>query len=228
MVAYKIECIEKAQSTLPSTLSKCTATLGDIRNSQETGELYDTAITSPPYATALPYIDTQRISLVWLGLCEPNDIMNLERTLIGSREFYKMQKAKLQHSIATNEANLPSCILNLIQNLHKDLTAQDGFRRRAVPLLLYRYFADMKLMFENVHNLMKPRANYALVVGCNKTTIGGTLHLINTPELLADIAQQCGWAINNMLPLQTYQRYGLNAKNGINRETLVILKKDAS
>ena len=50
-------------------------------------ETYDAAITSPPYAMALPYIDTQRLSLVWLGLVEPGGIAGLEAELIGSREL---------------------------------------------------------------------------------------------------------------------------------------------
>ena len=33
---------------------------------------FDLAVTSPPYATALPYVDTQRLSIVWLGLETPD------------------------------------------------------------------------------------------------------------------------------------------------------------
>ena len=48
---------------------------------------FDCALTSPPYATALPYIDTQRLSLVWLGLLHPSEILPLDSYLIGSREI---------------------------------------------------------------------------------------------------------------------------------------------
>jgi len=64
------------------------AMLHDIRQTVPNHELiesFDIAVTSPPYATALPYIDTQRLSLVWLGLSQAKAINSLEETLIGSR-----------------------------------------------------------------------------------------------------------------------------------------------
>ena len=227
-VMCQIERIGTAQCRLPLDQLKSTATLGDIRNFQTNGKMFDVAITSPPYATALPYIDTQRISLVWLGLCEPDEIMNLERSLIGSREFYKIQKEELHDKMLMNEAELPQCVIEFVMYLHNKLSKQDGFRKKAVPLLLYRYFSDMKLMFNNVYTIMKPNAKYALVVGCNRTTIGGELHTINTPEMLSEVGKQCGWGVNDMFALQTYQRYGLNAKNGINQEVLILLEKDTN
>lgn len=50
----------------------------DIRDSKSLKGFreFDCAITSPPYATALPYIDTQRLSIVWLGLASPDEVKN--------------------------------------------------------------------------------------------------------------------------------------------------------
>src|SRR5262249_39466274 len=38
-------------------------------------------VTSPPYATALPYIDTDRLSLLLLGLATPREVRHLEASL---------------------------------------------------------------------------------------------------------------------------------------------------
>ena len=57
-----------------------------VRGINDSG-LFDGVITSPPYANALPYIDTQRLSLVLLGLIDAKEIMAVDRTLIGSREI---------------------------------------------------------------------------------------------------------------------------------------------
>ena len=84
----------------------------------------------------------------------------------------------------------------------------------------------MKEMFVNVKKMMKEDALYGLVVGHNKTTLGGTEYNIDTPKLLAILAQSCGWSIEELFPLQTYKRYGLNSKNAINRETLIILRNN--
>lgn len=203
------------------------AILCDIRGdiSSVKNEKFDAMVTSPPYATALPYIDTQRISLVWLGLCHPDEIMRLESSLIGSREFYSNEKKKWQEELKTNREKLPKEIDELIDSLTGDLQPTDGFRKQAVPVLLYRYFVDMKKMFHNTYNLMKTGGKYGLIVGNNKTTIGGSRRVIDTPYLLSLIAEECGWVVEELLVLQTYKRYGINSKNAINSETLIILKK---
>ena len=226
-VSQQIKCIELFQSTLHGSLASGHALNADIRTIGEMPDRFDAAITSPPYATALPYIDTQRISLVWLGLCDPTEIMTLETSLIGSREFYHIDKEQLRSEMLQNASHLPSEVYSLILELYNSLTPDDGFRKRAVPLLLYRYFSDMKQMFGSVRNLLKPNAKYALVVGNNKTTIGGRTTVIDTPQLLSVIAANHGWIVDEIIPLQTYQRYGLNMKNAINHETLLIIRKDA-
>lgn len=188
------------------------------------GTKFDAAITSPPYVTALPYIDTQRISLVWLGLCSASEIGKLEASLIGSRELLKSEKNKWAGGIAGNTECLPEEIYKLVCSMNESLDEKDGFRKQAVPTLVYKYFTEMKAMFINVRSMIKPRGLYGLVVGHNKTTLGGTEYNIDTPYLLAVLAQQCGWQVEELFPLQTYKRYGLNAKNAINRETLIILR----
>lgn len=225
LVAHQLTCIELFQRNLHTRPANGCALNVDIRKTNELETGFNAAITSPPYATALPYIDTQRISLVWLGLCDPTEIMSLESSLIGSRELYHINKDKLYDKMFRNDNNLPTNVYNLILELQNNLSPDDGFRKRAVPLLLYRYFSDMKQMFERVHPLLNERAKYALVVGNNKTTIGGKTTVIDTPQLLSAIATNCGWTTEELIPLQTYQRYGLNSKNAINQETLVILKK---
>ena len=226
MIEQQLACISLAQEYTGE--SACgVAEEHDIRTEAAGPERFDAAITSPPYATALPYIDTQRISLVWLGLCQPNHIMELESALIGSREFYRAQKEALYSRMTDNADALPDGVISLIQELQRGLTQEDGFRRKAVPLLLYRYFSDMQKMFQNMFSMLKPGGRYALVVGNNKTTIGGELHVIDTPVLLSQVAQAAGWRIERLFPLQTYQRYGLHAKNAITRETLLILEKAA-
>ncbi len=82
---------------------------GDARQlSQYVGaSRFDIGLTSPPYATALPYIDTQRLSLVWLGLVEPSNIAPLEARLVGSREMRGKSKKQLLLALERNDAGLP-------------------------------------------------------------------------------------------------------------------------
>ncbi|PKP69498.1 MAG: RNA methylase [Alphaproteobacteria bacterium HGW-Alphaproteobacteria-4] len=188
-------------------------------------ERFDAAITSPPYAMALPYIDTQRLSLVWLGLLPADQILELEASLIGSRELRGSSKRELPKAMAINEADLPTDEYDLCVTLANSLSESDGFRRRAVPSLLYRYFAAMKTNFRSVNALMKAGAPYALIVGHNHTTIGGIRYDIDTPSHLANLAVSVGWSIDELIPLQTYQRYGYHVSNAVAAETLIVLRK---
>ena len=187
---------------------------------------FDAIITSPPYATALPYIDTQRISLVWLGLCEASQIRNLEASLIGSRETIGGEKKELMGGLSDNAAGLPKRLYSLVQDMEKSVATTDGFRKQAVPLLFYRYLRDMKKMFLNVSKMSKDNARFALIVGHNHTTLGGKTFYINTPDLLAELARDCGWQHEETLILETYKRYGMHQKNAINDESMVVLRKD--
>lgn len=221
-----LQKIEQAQSVEDKSFFPDNHALNcDIKYAKPFGDIkFDAAITSPPYVTALPYIDTQRISLVWLGLCSASEIGRLEASLIGSRELLKSEKNKWASEIAENTGCLPAEIYKLVCSMNESLNENDGFRKQAVPTLVYKYFTEMKSMFINVRSMMKPSGLYGLVVGHNKTTLGGTEYNIDTPYLLAVLAQQCGWQIEELFPLQTYKRYGLNAKNAINRETLIVLR----
>lgn len=222
-----LESIKGVQAIRKFDINSGCAKLCDVRSSclglHESG--FDAILTSPPYATALPYIDTQRISLVWLDFCPPEEIMSLESILIGSREFVSNEKKKWLVEMSNGRVPLPEKINDIIDELSAGLQPSDGFRKQAVPVLLYRYFVDMKYMFVNTLTVTRKGGKFGLIVGKNKTTIGGTKYLIDTPQLLSLLAKDCGWNVNELFPLQTYKRYGINSKNAINSETLIVLDK---
>lgn len=188
---------------------------------------FDLALTSPPYATALPYIDTQRLSLVWLGLLAPSDILSLEAELVGSREIRGQSKKTLLTALESNDARLPCTEADLCVRLQHALSESDGFRRQVVPRLLYRYFSGMSDAFASVRRLVKLNAPFGLIVGGNHTVLGGTRFDINTPQHLANLAAARGWQHVETIPLQTYQRYGLHMNNATTTEAMVILRARA-
>lgn len=185
---------------------------------------FDLALTSPPYATALPYVDTQRLSLIWLELISPSELPVLESELVGSREIRGQRKGDLLAALEANNAGLPKREAALCLRLQNALDEGDGFRRQATPRLLYRYFADMAGALTSVRQLVKPNAPFGLIVGSNKTVLGGKQFDINTPKHLTSIAIERGWRHIETIPLQTYQRYGLHMGNSTSTEALVILK----
>jgi hypothetical protein len=227
--AQFIDKLDDAQQIVNSSKSTSRAILIDSRDvtakALGSREKFDCALTSPPYATALPYIDTQRLSLVWLGLIPPSEILPLEARLVGSREVRGQQtKRVLLDQLLDNAAGLPEGQANYCRMLQRALGEGDGFRRQAVPSLLYRYFAGMAQVFSAMRPVMKKGAPFALIVGGNHTILSGKRFDINTPQHLAEIAGSCGWTHAETVPLQTYQRYGYHMDNAVVAEAMVIVR----
>ena len=222
-----INRLEAAVAVLPVRTSACQAILCDNRNLQATlKRKFDAAITSPPYATALPYIDTQRLSLIWLNLLQPSEIAKVEGDLIGSREMNTATRRLIVQSLQANNANLPEDEADLCIRLSDAVGPGDGFRRQAVPTLLYRYFDLMQQTFNSVASSMKPNGRFALIVGHNHTQLGGTRYDIDTPAHLASLASNMGWTVEEITPLQPYHRYSLHSANAVKSETLLVLRTD--
>jgi hypothetical protein len=227
--AQFIAKLEDAQRVVGVNKPSSRAILTDSREATAkalgTMEKFDCALTSPPYATALPYIDTQRLSLVWLGLIPPSEILPLEARLVGSREVRGHQtKRALLEQLLGNVACLPEGQADYCRMLQGSLGKADGFRRQAVPLLLYRYFSDMAQVFSAMRPLMRKGAPFALIVGGNHTVLNGKRYDIDTPHHLAEIATSCGWTHDETVPLQTYQRYGYHKGNAVTAEAMVIVR----
>jgi site-specific DNA-methyltransferase (cytosine-N4-specific) len=187
---------------------------------------FDAAITSPPYATAMPYIDTQRLSLSLLGLLGSGQLRRGEKTLIGNREIQDKERRQLEGRITTNAANLPEPVIAFCRRLlelanHKS----HGFRRRNVPALVYKYLAEMGDMFGSVLNVIRPNGRYALLVGRNSTELRGEEILIDTPQLLSEVAASRGWAVEEQLPFETYRRFDIHQSNSIREEVLLVLRR---
>lgn len=218
--------IEDVQSVLGVDFVAGKAVLQDVNTLtlDDVPYLFDAAITSPPYAMALPYIDTQRLSLVWLGLLPASHILQLEADLIGSREIRGGGRHRFEEDLIANTADLPSSEAEFCIGLQKAISPKDGFRRKAVPLLLYRYFKAMRDSFVAVRRVLKAGAPFALIVGHNHTVLGGIRYDINTPLHLMRIAMHVGWKREELIELQTYQRYGYHMNNAVAAETLLILK----
>ena len=215
--------LEFTQTVLGTRLPQGRAERCDATDLVPESGLFDAAITSPPYAMALPYIDTQRLSLVWLSLLDPSDILSLESELIGSREFRGATSRKMTDALKENACGLPEAEAAFCLRLKGALGRMDGFRRKALPALLYRYFSSMRDSFRAIRGVMRSKAPFALIVGRNHTVLGGDRYDIDTPSHLAALAAQTGWKVEELMPLQTYRRYGYHASNAVRAETLVLL-----
>lgn len=176
-------------------------------------------ITSPPYACALPYVDTYRLSIVTLGLAKPSVIGHLEYDTIGGRDT-----AQADRELFDKRVNLlPTFSREFVTHLHK-LVEEDqraGFRRRAVPLALARYLTDLLGVLRELRRLERADAPNLWVVGPNSTTLSNVKRVIPTPELIGDLCKSVGFEKVEHGALDAYSRFGIHSKNAIRTESLV-------
>lgn len=187
-----------------------------------------TIITSPPYATALPYVDTCRLSLVMLGLCSPSELKSLERLQIGNREISRAERTRVEEEADRTLAELPRTVRQFVQKLMFSLrstNSEAGFRKRNTPALLIQYFSDMKAVLSANYSLLESNGMAFWLVGPNRTQLNQKWLQIETPRWLADIAESVGFSVTTS-HLDAYQRFGLHQRNGIREECLLTLSRN--
>lgn len=208
--------------------------LGSVTSRDDLAPMRDArrrlVVTSPPYAMALPYIDTDRLSLVALGLASPTEVRLLERQLIGSREWLRSEANSWNDRLATNADGLPNSVVDLaLEIARRNAESGDaGFRKAAVPGLVYRYFAQMGEGLKNLASYQTTDENAVFIVGSNRTTAGGETLVIPTPLLLADVAESSGYTLDALHELDTWPRYGLHHANSVQAEQAVVLRRRSS
>jgi len=202
---------------------------GDSRNAQKilpewTGKC-DLLITSPPYAMALPYIDTDRLSLVVLGLLPRKKHRVREFLMIGNREVTDKQREQLWSLYINRRKELPKTVTSLIEKIaivnKKDTV---GFRRRNLPALLGKYFIDMTDAMRNARELMKMNKYAFYVVGNNSTFLNGRRTPIMTNEFLWEIGKKVGWQQKKVIKMDLL-RWDVFSHNNGTAESILWFQK---
>ena len=144
----------------------------------------DVVITSPPYATALPYLDTDRLSLCFLDLLTRDAHRGRDQHMIGNREITDKSRKSIWQDFSAGNHGLPDTVTDLVEKIQRLNHNHDvGFRRRNLPSLLFKYFADMKQVFHGMREVLRPGASAFVVVGNNHTIAGGQRVDIATVDL---------------------------------------------
>lgn len=188
----------------------------------------DLTITSPPYATALPYLDTDRLSLAFFRLADKYRRRDLETDLIGNREITPANRIRLEQEFLKgyDESRLPPDVKECIREVYeRNTTADVGFRRKNMGALLYKYFEDMRRSMEEVCRVLKPGARFALIVGNNYTEAGGKRILIETDRYLGLMGESLGMGLVETIPITVTTEDLAHAKNAITENTVIVLEK---
>lgn len=203
--------------------------LGDARHlssawSRWRGRI-DAVITSPPYATALPYLDTDRLSLCYLGLLTRPEHRQRDQHMIGNREITDAQRRLYWNQFEASESALPGSVSTLVRRIASlNERAEVGFRRKNVAALLAKYFFDMTAVLSQVAGSVKPGAPVFVVVGSNHTIAGGERVDIGTASLLGDIAVSLTYERESDLPMEMLHSRDIFKQNASESETLLMLR----
>lgn len=185
----------------------------------------DTIITSPPYATALPYLDTDRLSLCYLGLLPRPDHRKRDQDMIGNREISEKQRTAYWQLFEKVKKQLPKSVAALIQKVDSlNAKIEVGFRRRNLPALLTKYFADMRQVFEGMQAILKPGSPAYVVIGNNHTIAGGERVEIETASLLVDIATSAGMKSERRICMDMLVSRDIFKKNAVGSEEILCFR----
>lgn len=186
----------------------------------------DAVITSPPYATALPYLDTDRLSLIYLGLLPREDHRSRDLLMIGNREVTERIRAEYWRRYEASKTLLPAATCALIDRIHKLNNGQEvGFRRRNLAALLSKYFLDMRDVMRQLLRLLRPDGRAFLVVGNNRTLAGGEPVEIRTADHLTAIGESLGFRTAGNLSMEMLLSRDVFRKNAMQSEQIIALRK---
>jgi DNA modification methylase len=207
---------------------------GDSRNTETMEALgllkdsVDCVVTSPPYATALPYIDTDRLSLLSvMGLTSPIR-SKLEQNLAGSREITRVLKKQYETALHRSDANeqLPGSVVGCIRRIDvANKKGTVGFRRANMAALLWRYFIDMRNNLSQVTHVLKPGGKAFYVVGDSRTKAGNEWVAIETCRHIALIGQMTGLMFKGTLSIDVTTENYKHVKNAITENQILTFEK---
>lgn len=181
-------------------------------------------VSSPPYASALPYVDTDRLSLAAIYGLDRARRKEIEDRLIGSREISKPDVRSLRDEIESADGSgLPEStrdfVLDLLNAVDRDRSA--GFRRRQMPMVLYRYFVGISEVMQQVSKRMVPGAHLWFVLGDSRTSIGGVERVIPTVREFAAIAESAQLEWVEEIPITVTREDVAHSKNSITANTVL-------
>ncbi len=191
-------------------------------------EMVDALISSPPYASALPYIDTDRLSLAAVFGRTVADRRLLEAEMVGSRDIREKDKNTLEHLLEEPDSlDLPAStvawLIGFLEAVQSDRDA--GFRRRQAPAVLTRYFIAMSSVLRASRGYLKEGSHVWLVLGDSHSTIAGRRWTIPTINEVLAIAKHHGYEWVETLPITVTREDSLHSRHAIVDNDILHLRR---
>jgi site-specific DNA-methyltransferase (cytosine-N4-specific) len=188
---------------------------------------FDAIVTSPPYATALPYLDTDRLPMYVLGLLKPEKMKDLKELMIGERDIGLRRRDELEKEFLDHYDKLDLPGKEIVKSiLIANKREKVGFRRRNLPSTLYRYLIGMKECIAEMNRLLRHGGYCCIIIGNNQTKIGGKETIwINTHDILKKMVLQEGMELKKTMIMAPTSAYMVHADNMIRNEYILLFRK---
>jgi 16S rRNA G966 N2-methylase RsmD len=228
----RVEKFWRVRGRAPSRFQRTHVVEGDNRDLATFERLnlkaksVDLVLTSPPYATALPYIDTDRLSLLTLFGLSSSERRPLDGGLTGSREISPVERRRIEN-LSIKATGLPPVCSAFLDQMQKRLAKDDdaGFRKQNMPALMTRYLVDMSAALRNIATVCKPGAQAMIVIGDNRTLLGGESLRIPTTDLVEDVSIAAGFERVERIDISVTTENLLHQKNAITENVVLHLRK---
>ncbi|MCY3682084.1 MAG: DNA methyltransferase [Gemmatimonadetes bacterium] len=178
----------------------------DARNIKYDVEVFDLALTSPPYANAVDYPRTHQLEIYWLGFAE-GTLTPLKKKNVGT-ESVSSRDYQVQHQIGVKDADT---VISKIFEVDP---------RRAY--IAFKYLEDMKKNLAEVYKVLCKEGRYIIVVGNNR--IRG--QLFESWKYLMTLAEDIGFDVENYFGSEIIKHF-IKVPRGerINTDWILVLKK---
>lgn len=183
----------------------------------------DAIVSSPPYAAALPYLDTDRLSLAAIFGLDSTKRKTLESSMIGSREIAARERLEYEATLEREIKELPRTTQRFLRAYQSAVTEDGsaGFRRRQAPAVLLRYFLMMGRVLGNLRSHVERGTPCWLVLGDSQSTVGGKKWVIPTVDEVASIAQLHNFALLERIPITVTREDVIHSRNTITRNEIL-------
>jgi len=186
-------------------------------------------VSSPPYGTALPYIDTDRLSLAAVFGHTTASRRSIERVMVGSREIGVRDRRAWAELLAqtAGELSLPQSTIDFLQRYSAAVKSDEnaGFRKQQAPAVLTRYFCAMSAVLSVVSDRIVAGGDVWLVLGDSRSTIDGKVWTIPTVDEVARIADFHGLSLVEEIPITVTREDSVHARNFIEHNSVLHLRR---